>query len=140
MVGMLSLYFYHRHQNAKQIYYNGIDEYAFELTESNHGANHYGENEYYKFFSNGTGLYLFESWHDPMDCHYSDCTLEAKTDTATFKYSVRNNKIIFSEIKYKDTIAVTIDISNKRIVVDDYPLRVNDESVNWDEINKIIGR
>ena len=83
---------------------------------------------------------MFESWHDPMDCHYSDCTLEAKTDTATFKYSVRNNKIIFSEIKYKDTIAVTIDISNKRIVVDDYPLRVNDESVNWDEINKIIGR
>lgn len=112
------------------------------MIESNHGANHYGENEYYKFFSNGTGLYLFESWHDPMDCHYSDCTLEAKTDTATFKYSVRNNKIIFRKIIYKNTISVTIDTSNKRIIINekDYPLRVNDESVNWDEINKIIER
>ena len=39
-------------------------------------------------------------------------------------------------------ISVTVDFPNKRIIVDekDYPLRVNNESVNWDEINKIIGR
>lgn len=145
IVGVLSLYFYQRHQNSKQIYYKGIDEYAFELTESNHGANHYGENEYYKFFSDGTGLYLFESWHDPSDCDDSECTLEARTDTATFKYKASNNRIIFKKVNpciYDGDISVTVDFPNKRIIVDekDYPLRVNNESVNWDEINKIIGR
>lgn len=57
-----------KHKLAKQTFYSEQKDYAFELYEMNQGANHYGEREYYKFFSDGTGLYLFESWHDPMDC------------------------------------------------------------------------
>ena len=66
-------------------------------------------------------------------------------DTATFKYKASNNRIIFKKVNpciYDGDISVTVDFPNKRIIVDekDYPLRVNNESVNWDEINKIIGR
>lgn len=84
------------HKVAKQTYYNELGGYAFELIEPNQGANHYGEVEHYKFFSNGTGFYMFESWHDVQNCYELGCDLEARCDTATFSYEVKGNTIYFN--------------------------------------------
>lgn len=134
-----------KHQYAKQSYYESLDGYAFELTEFVQGANHYGEREYYKFFSNRTGFYLFESWHDEADCNELNCNLENRTDTMTFKYIVKDhNKIIFEKgLKADDDkgqSTIVLDVVNREILVDedDYLLQVNDETINWDEVMKII--
>ena len=133
----------HKHQTAKQSYYESLNDYAFELTEFNQGANHYGEREYYKFFCDGTGFYLYESWHDKADCNEQNCDLEARTDTMTFKYNVKDhNKVIFDKglkSDYKGQTTIVLDLSNKEIVVDedDYPLQVNNETINWEEVMAI---
>jgi len=125
------------------VFYNNLDGYAFELIEPNQGANHYGEIEHYKFFNNGTGFYLFESWHDPMDCDDPDCNLEAHTDTATFTYKIiSHNRIVFKKRKpmYDKPSIITIDNYNQQVVVneEDYPLQLQEESVNWNEVEKIL--
>lgn len=134
------------HSVAKQRYYEELDGYAFELTRFMQGANHYGEREYYKFFSNGTGFHLFEAWHYESDCHDPDCSLESRTDTLTFTYSVKaHKKIIFDEgvlSDMKEQATVVLDIDNKEIVVDEqyYPLQLSTSTINWDEVIKISKR
>lgn len=146
IIGTISFSLVQKHKAAKQTYYNEKDGYAFELKEFNQGANHYGEREYYKFFSDGTGLYLFESWHDPMDCNDPDCTLEARTDTATFRYNVINHcTVVFKKRSpsiYDSLSSVTINLNNQQIYVreEDYPLMLNEKSVNWTEIQKMLKR
>ena len=134
------------HSVAKQTYYEGLDGYAFELVEFNQGANHYGEREYYKFFSNGTGFYLFESWHDQLDCDDPQCDLVARTDTMTFKYKVVNHdKVVFEKglmSDFKGKANVFLDTYNREIVVDEdyYPLQKGSAPVNWEEVMKITKR
>lgn len=148
IIGAVSFVLVQKHKTAKQTFYNEHKEYAFELVEANQGANHYGEIESYKFFSNGTGIYLFESWHDPMDCDESGCSLEARTDTAYFNYDVVNyDMLVFGrnpkgESTYLDANQKTYVMllpKEKQIYVheDNYPLQVRDESINWDEVMKI---
>ena len=134
------------HTVAKQRYYEGLDGYAFELVRFMQGANHYGEREYYKFFSNGTGFHLFEAWHDKSDCNDLDCTLESRSDTITFNYSVKGHRIIVFDqgllSDMKEQATVVLDVDNREIVVGEqyYPLQLSTAPVNWDEVKKITER
>ena len=132
-------------KDAKTAYYNNIGNYVFELQEANQGANHYGEIEHYKFLSNGTGFYLFESWHDTSECGDPDCSLEARTDTTTFTYKV----IAPDKIQFKKGLSgmcsslatITLDQDSRQIIVDDedFPLQlINPEKIDWEGINKIL--
>jgi len=136
------------HKVAKQKYYNELGGYAFELIEPNQGANHYGEVEHYKIFSNGTGFYMFESWHDVQNCYELGCDLEARCDTATFSYEVKGNTIYFNRdfttglCSADSPIEIIININDfvKEIYIgeENYPLQVVEESINWDETEKTI--
>ncbi len=129
-----------KHRVAKQEYYKSLDGYAFQLSELNNG-NHDGQEEYYKFFSNGTGFYMIKSWNEyEILSNY----FKEDADTMTFKYDVvDHSKIVFEKgLKSswgKGKTSVFIDLYNKEIVVDenDYPLSV-DGSINWDEIKKML--
>ena len=61
----------------------------------------------------------------------------------TFKYNVKDhNKVIFDKglkSDYKGQTTIVLDLSNKEIVVDedDYPLQVNNETINWEEVMAI---
>jgi len=136
-----------KHKVSKQTSYNEQKDYAFELYDFNQGANHYGEREYYKFFSDGTGLYLFESWHDPMDCDEPGCDLEARTDTAYFSYDVMDGHLLFgrnpkglSSIydQGQDTWVMLLP-EQKEIYIHEkeYPLQLIEETVKWEEVTKI---
>lgn len=147
IVGVGSYYLLQKHKTAKQDSYNEITDFAFELYDFNQGANHYGEREYYKFFSNGTGLYLFESWHDPMDCDEPGCDLEARTDTANFTYIVDGDMLMFgrnpkglSSFYDKDqNTNVMLLPEQEEIYIHEreYPLQLDEETVKWDEVSKI---
>lgn len=136
-----------KHKVAKQTSYNEITDFAFELVDPNQGANHYGEVEYYKFFSNGTGLYLFESWHDPMDCDEPGCELEARTDTAYFSYDVMDEHVLFGRNpkglssfydQGQDTWIMLLPEQEEIYIHEkEYPLHLREESVKWDEVIKI---
>ena len=135
-------------QNHKEAnIYQEQKVYAFELRDFRNGANHYGEMEYYKFFSDGTGLYLFESWHDPMDCNDPECDLESRTDTAQFKYDIKNGNMLFFKTSPKGfsssyDIVVKLLPEERTIYIDEnkYPLQVNTESINWTEVSKILNK
>lgn len=131
------------HKVAKQIYYNELEGYAFELINMEHGANHYAETEYYKIFSNGTGFYMIESMHDPMDCDDPECNLDSRVDTVTFKYDViDHNKIIFRTIYDIYDHEIYVDLQSKKLIVDgneDY-LGLQIDNINWNEIEKILKR
>lgn len=151
ILGVSSYYFAQKHKVAKQSAYNEITDFAFELVDPNQGANHYGEIEYYKFFSNGTGLYLFESWHDPMDCDEPGCELEARTDTAYFSYDVmdgfhllfgRNPKGLSSFYEKGQDTWITLLPEQGEIYIHEkeYPLQLKEETVKWDEVTKICNK
>ncbi len=133
------------HSTAKQRYYEGLDKYAFELTRFMQGANHYGEREYYKFFSDGTGFQLYEAWHDMADCHDPNCSLESRTDTMTFTYRVKDHRELFfgeGPSGAEEQAAVVLDVNNREIIVDEqyYPLQLSTAPINWAEVKKIIER
>ena len=131
--------------NAIQRYYDHLDGYAFEMTDFNQGANHYGEREYYKIFPDGTGFYMFQSWHDATDCNDPGCDLESRTDTMTFRYRVEgNDRIVFEkgiDSFLGGMLSIHIDIPNHQVEIDhqdDNPtLYINPETINWDEVMKI---
>lgn len=140
------LYWKNKHEVAKETYYNELDGYAFELYEFNQGANHYGEREYYKFLPGGKGLYLFVSWHDPMDCKDADCDLESRQDTVWFNYKLSGNNRILFETGFLSGFtgheSVTWDPVGNEIYVGDPDqeyklLRINDETINWDLVEQI---
>ena len=146
-VGISTYYLLQKHKVAKHEAYNEITNFSFELYDFNQGANHYGEREYYKFFCNGTGLYLFESWHDPMDCDEPGCDFEAHTDTAYFSYDVmdghllfgRNPKGLSSFYDQEQNTWVMLLPEQKEIYIheNEYPLQLSEETVNWEEVTKI---
>lgn len=135
-------------QNHKEAnIYKEQKVYAFELRDFRNGANHYGEMEYYKFFSDGTGLYLFESWHDPMDCKDPECDLVSRTDTAQFKYDIKNGNMLFFKTSPKGfsssyDMVVKLLPEEQTIYIDEnkYPLQVNTESINWTEVSKMLNK
>lgn len=148
IIGSIGFKLYKNHKDGKQTYYKELGGYAFELIDANQGANHYGEIEYYKFFSNGTGVYMFESWHDPMDCHDPECNLESFVDTLSFRYDVvnydmlvfeRNPKSYSSYYDEKQQTYIMLLPEEKKIFIheENYPLQVNEETINWDEAIKI---
>lgn len=147
IVGIGSYYLVQKHKVAKQTFYNEITDFAFELVDPNQGANHYGEIEYYKFFSNGTGLYLFESWHDPMDCDEPGCDGEARIDTAYFSYDVMDEHVLFGRNpkglssvydQGQDTWIMLLPEQEEIYIHEkEYPLHLREESVKWDEVIKI---
>lgn len=147
IVGVGSYYLIQKHNVAKQDFYNEITDFAFELYDFNQGANHYGEREYYKFCNNGTGAYLFESWHDPMDCDEPGCDLEARTDTAYFSYDVMDGHLLFGRNpkglssyydRGQDTWVMLLP-EQKEIYIHEkeYPLQLSEETVKWEEVTKI---
>lgn len=135
---------YSNHKTAKEDYYNSVDDYAFELVEYNSGANHYGETEYYKFFTNGTGLYLFIAWHDTSECD-GECDLSAQTDTLTFKYSVNGNTISYprwiksvmngkpeQELIFINPVCQTIVLGEKD------NRYIDPEKIDWNKVYEIL--
>lgn len=131
-------------KTAKEDYYKSIEDYAFEIVEINQGANHYGEREYYKFFPNGMGLYLFVSWHDQSEC-VGDCDLSAHTDTLTFQYHVTGNTIIYPRWIEGEMSGdpkndkISINPISKTFILDEYDNRFIDmDKVDWNKINEII--
>lgn len=151
LVGIIVAFFIgskivHLISTGKENAFNNCDDYAFEIVNDSHGANHYGEIEHYKFFSNGTCFYLFESWHDQLDCSDPDCNLTSRTDTMTIRYKVRNHRTVVFEMgqlsDYQSEAQVYIDLENKKIEIDkerNYDLSV-DTVANWDEVRKIAER
>lgn len=148
IIGVVVYNIVQTHKVAKQTYFNELDGYAFELIEPNQGANHYGEIEHYKFFSNGKGFYMFESWHDVQNCYELDCDLEARCDTTTFSYEVVDNSIYFNRdfttgLSSGGTpieLIININDFGKEIYIGEeyYPLQVVEETINWDETEKIV--
>lgn len=131
------------HKSAKEDYYNSIDDYAFELVECNQGANHYGEREYYKFFTNGTGLYLFISWHDSFECS-GDCNLSAQTDTLTFRYHVNGDTIFYPRwimsypIMAGEISPITVNLMKHSFDSDELGIRFIDTAkVDWNKVNEM---
>ncbi len=134
----------------EKIKYDSVDDYVFELAKFDQGANHYGEIEHYKFFDNGTGLFLFESWHDDMDCDDPDCELKEEYKTTTFTYEVTDDHHIKFKtgdsclyfLEYPETETITIDLDNHRIYQGDseyqpYQLQ-NEEKTDWQTIKTIL--
>lgn len=150
IVGVGSYYLVQKHNVAKQDSYNEITDFAFELYDFNQGANHYGEREYYKFFCNGTGVYLFESWHDPMDCDEPGCDLEARADTAYFTYEVMDGHVLFGRNpkglssfydQGQDTWIMLLPEQEEIYIHEkEYPLQLSEETVKWDEVTKICNK
>lgn len=137
------------HEVSKQIYYDNLDGYAFELVESNQGANHYGEREYYKFFPNGKGLYFFVSWHDPMDCREAGCDLKSRMETIWFDYKINKyNGLEFeagllSDNKRRKCITYNPYLQELEVINahSDYePLQIQEESINWDLVEEIFDK
>lgn len=140
----LSVKVYNKQLTAKEDYYNSIDDYAFELVECNQGANHYGEREYYKFFTNGTGLYLFVAWHDPSDCD-GGCDLSSQTDTLTFNYKVYGNTISYPRwikgVMGGDPTqdVILIDPISQSFELDEDDIRfIDPDKVDWNKVNEIL--
>ena len=139
--------FFTSRKNPKEAYYDDITDYAFEATGNEHGANHYGEEYKYKFFTDGTGFYLFKSWHDSSECHDDElnvCHLKAQTDTMSFKYRVKDNAIIFqsgnllSDRGEEDTLYVSLPNHTIGTEKDYGMLSINEENINWESIKTII--
>ena len=134
------------HKVAPKTFYDELNDYAFELAENNQGANHYGEIELYKLFSNGRGVYLFESWHDSQNCYEPGCELETRCDTVSFSYMVNDNTIYFDRnftigINSGNTpVSIYIDEYTKKITTskDCFPLYVVEQSTNWNEVKKML--
>lgn len=147
IIGFVIYSLVQKYRTGKQTSYEERTDYAFELIDANQGANHYGEIEHYKFFDDGTGLYLFESWHDPMDCDEPDCDLKAYTDTAHFTYDVdgynlmfeRNPKSLSSYYAPKQNTNIMLLPDERQIYIheNEYPLQVIDETINWDKVTSI---
>lgn len=144
LVTFFSFNLYSKHKTAKEDYYNSVDNYAFELVECNQGANHYGEREYYKFFTNGTGLYFFLAWHDTSECD-GGCDLTAQTDTLTFKYTVYGNTISYPRwirgVMGGDPTQGTISIDpvSQSVEFDEYDNRfIDPDKVDWNKVQEIL--
>lgn len=125
--------------------YNSKRPYAFMIKQNNMGANHYGEMNEYKFFSDGTGFHKLDAWHDKMDC-VGDCDLTAHIDTATFKCIIGPDFIVYPSDDWGTTVKDTVwfDFYNQRIELDrgrEYDSRFLDEDIiNWDDIRKIFNK
>ena len=136
--------------DSNSAYYDSVTDFAFETEEQVFGANHYGEEYHHKFFVDGTGLYLFKSWHDESECG-GDCDLTAHSDTATFQYEVHGNAIIFRGGDIitgrgdADTLYVSTQdsIISMRRELDDCgdvyePVIVKKESIDWDKVKSML--
>lgn len=122
----------------KEDYYHSLDDFVFEMQEFNQGANHYGEQNYYKFFDNGTGFYLFVAWHDKSECD-GDCDLTAKTDTTSFTYTVSPKGISYPTMNgWIGNNVIPIDVQSHTISFEQGDTRyINPEKVNWDKVEQL---
>lgn len=128
--------------DRKKQYFEELDHYAFKLQSAMNGANHYGECGYYKFFSNGTGFYLFESWHDISDCDDPSCDLDARVDTLSFKYKVKGNAIIFDcNYTFSSPETIYVNIDNRKFDLEQSSVTyLYEDDINWDEVKRILNR
>lgn len=75
-----------------------------------------------------------------------DCDLKTRADTASFKFEVKNHRTILFEKGSPsisdDQIMITIDPDSRQIYVSEeyLPLMLNEESINWSEVNKLLNK
>lgn len=125
---------------GKIIYYENLNDYAFEMFLYD-GGNNAGQSVSCKIFSNGTGVGLYKSWNDNNG--------KNKTDILKLNYGLENeNTIIFNAFGeynffvYYNVSVILDTINNQIIIKDDYPFpnSINEKSINWNEVKKILER
>lgn len=69
--------------------YKQQNDYIIEITE-HESSNHWYEDRFYKFFQDGTGLYLRIADHEDLNCSLgpSECGLSDGIDTVHFVYTI----------------------------------------------------
>lgn len=124
-VVIIGINLYDTHKEESIVFaYKQQNDYIIEITE-HESSNHWYEDRFYKFFQDGTGLYLRIADHEDLSCSLdpSECGLSDGVDTVHLVYTILPGAIVFPFAEYQapeyDTIFV--DRNTYTITVgDDY--------------------
>lgn len=122
---IIGINLYDTHEEESMVFaYKQQNDYIIEITE-HESSNHWCEDRFYKFFQDGTGLYLRIADHEDLSCSLgpSECGLSDGVDTVHFVYTILSGAIVFplAEDQAPEYDTIFVDRNTYTITVgDDY--------------------